>query len=215
MFKTNYLGLTEPTFLIDLEFYGGLIGSYGDNCSKLLNLSTVLVTKEHEILAHFNVRIQNYLSEKDKISSPLLGSSNESNKEELDSGDYFETLLYGKCCSQLSYKEILFILDLANYNCSLEAFRANFQKCNSQPYNISSTFKNFLETLNININTANEKFGRLSLNEKMINKSSPNDNLLLQRRTHSHLHPKKVNIVAQKIIDDIYATYLNYTKPNH
>ena len=215
MFKMDLLGLTEPTFLIDYEFYGGFIGPYGINCSKLLNLSVVLVTKEHEILAHFNVRIQNYLSEKDKISSPLLGAPNESNGRRIDSGDYLETLLYGKCCYQLNYNEILFILDLDNYNCSLEEFRTNFKKCNSQSYNVSNTLKDFLQTLNITTNKDNEKFGSLTVNENMINKSSPNDNLLLHHKRHTHLHQKKVSVDAQKIIDDIYATYLNYTKPNH
>ena len=181
----------------------------------MLNLSVILVSKLIEILTYFNSKIQTYLSEKDIKSSSLLSSSDEEKNETLDSDDYLETLLYGKCLNQLYYKEILFILDLQNYNSTLEEFKTNFQKCVSGSYNISNALNDFLKTLDININTDNEKLGRLTLNEKLIIKSSPNDNLLFHHKTHSHLHPKKVNEVAQKIIDEIYATYLNYIKPNN
>ena len=62
-FSTGFLGLTEPTFFLYYEYYRGLIHLYGEDCSKLLNYSEIQVTKEHEILGHINVRVQNYISD--------------------------------------------------------------------------------------------------------------------------------------------------------
>lgn len=214
MFPTDFLGLTEPTFLIDYEYYRGFINQYENNCSKLLNLSCILVTKEHEILAHFNVRIQNYLSEKEIILSPLLGS-NESDKERRESGDYFEKLLYGRTLNKLYYNEILYILDLENYNCSLEQFRANFQKCNMESYKNSPSLNNFLNSLQIVLNDEYKELGLLTVNENLINKSAPNDYLLVQHKSHSHLHRPKISQNTKKIIDEIYASCLNYIKPKY
>ena len=215
MFETDFFGLTEPTFLIDYEFYRGYIEKYENDCSKLVNLCFILLSKEHEILAHFNVRIQNYLSEKETIKSPLINSS-ESGEEIRESGEYLESILYGKSLNQLHYNEILFILDLENYKGSLEKFKENFKKCTSDSYKRSDSLNNFLKSLQIDINEKEcKKLGSLTVKQNLIYKSSPNNNLFAHRNIHTHLHRPEVSEYTKKIIDDIYASCLNYSRPKH
>jgi len=71
------------------------------------------VTQEHEILGHLNLRLQNYLFNEQK-SSPIIDykelSINE--KKGPESGDAVEILLYGQNITELSFNEMLFLLDL-------------------------------------------------------------------------------------------------------
>ena len=209
LFPTDRLGYTEPFYLFDYEYYGGFIEKYGENCSKLINLSINQITKEHEILGEINFMIQKYLSKKELFFSIKNSSNNYyENFEENTPGEYIEKLLYGETLVNLTYNEILFILDLENYNVNYEKFKDNFNKCNEKLYIPSQYLNNLLKSLNINMNKEYNSFGYISINENLINKREPKDMSQFYGTRHSHLHPKKMFDETDKIIDEIYKDVL-------
>ena len=113
------------TFTI-YEYYKGLNKNYGEDDSKLVFLSFNLITNEHEVLGHLNIRIQNLINRKD-VQSPKqnINSNNFVGRNEAESGDFIEELLYGSNICNLYYKQILFILDIENYNCPYNEFKKN------------------------------------------------------------------------------------------
>ena len=143
------LGLTiTPIFQI-YEYYEGFNSKYGENKSKLLSLNLSLVTSKHELIGHINIRLQNYLSEK-KLKSPTVSNQKNLGNRSQESGEYIEHLLYGQVITELTYKQMLFLLDENNYHCSCDEFRNNFLECNGK-YQPSETLKNFLSLLDIEI----------------------------------------------------------------
>ena len=216
-FQTSFFGITSEYCFLDYEFYKGYISSYRENLSKLLNLCFNKITKEHEIFGHLNIRLQNYIS-KEEIKSPNIRVKDESNNtiEKPESGDFFEMLLYGQSLKQITFNEMLFILDLENYNVDYKQFKNNFKKCNVGTYNISKTLAAFLKSVNITINNDLKKLGLLSLNEVSITKSSLDGQIMCNHKTHTtHFHPPKVSDYIQKIIDEVESKYLKYTKPKY
>ena len=113
-FQTNFLCRSEPHFLFDYEYYRGLIPHLGESCSKLINLSMSQVIKEHEILTHINTKLQKFISKAEVISD--INKFNELSEN-------IEILLYGRFITDMSYKEILFILDENNYDLGYEEFK--------------------------------------------------------------------------------------------
>ena len=216
-FKTGFFGITSEYCFLDYEFYKGYIRTYGEDLSKLLNLCINKITKEHEIFGHLNIRLQNYIS-KEEIKSPNITVKDESNNlvEKPESGDFFERLLYGQSLTQITFNEMLFILDLENYNVDYKQFKANFKKCNVGTYKISKTLASFLKSVNITINDEWKELGLLTVNEVAVTKSSLDGELMFNHKTHTtHFHPPKVSDYIQKIIDEVESKYLNYTKPKY
>ena len=208
-FPSTMLGLTEPYYLFDFEYYKGHNPNLGENCSKLLTLSINQITKEHEILGHINIRLQKYIS-KMEITSPLSDSENYFNEKskKKESGDFIEILLYGKSLAELTYNEILFILDFNNYTVNYETFRDNFSKCNSSIYKPSEYLSQFAKDLNIELNKECTKIGYMSLNENLAHKTGSKENKIVYRVGHTHLHRTKKNEDVQKVIDEIYDSIL-------
>ena len=116
-FRMDYLGFIEPKLFMNFIYYGGLIDTYSENISKLLNLCMNQVTQENQILGNLNIILQNYILEKE-ISSPYLEYiGNSGNKiNNLNPCEYIERLLYYRSMIQPYYNEMLFILDEENYN---------------------------------------------------------------------------------------------------
>ena len=116
-FRMGYLGFIEPKLFMNFIYYGGLIDTYSENISKLLNLCMNQVTQENQILGNLNIILQNYILEKE-ISSPYLEYiGNSGNKiNNLNPCEYIERLLYYRSMIQPYYNEMLFILDEENYN---------------------------------------------------------------------------------------------------
>ena len=208
-FPANMLGLTEPHFLIDYEYYRGFIPALGLYCSKLLNLATNQITKEHEILGNINIELQKYISKKEVISS-VVNSENSLNKEN-EYGDYIENLLYGHTLTQFTYNEILFLLDESNYNDTVEKFKENFNKCNNTLYEASDKLKSFLKSLDIGINNNDMKFGYMSVNDYLINKFSSQKYKLSFRSGHTHLHKPRGN-EYESIINEIYESVFGFKR---
>lgn len=216
-FKTSFLGITSKYFFLDYECYRGYIESYRENLSKLLNLCINKITKEHEIFGHLNILLQNYIS-KEKIKLPNINVKDESYNtvEKPESGDFFEMLLYGQSLTQITFNEMLFILDLENYNVDYKQFKANFKKCNVGTYKTSTTLSALLKSVNITIYNDLKKLGFLTLNEDSVTKCSLDRKLMFNHETHTtHFHPPKVSDYIQKIIDEVESKYLNYTKPKY
>ena len=207
-FSNDFLGITEPTLFLYYEYYRGNILSYGEDCSKLLNYSEIQITKEHEILGHINVRLQNYISEKE-ITSPNIDSSNNSGNEngKKDLGEYIENLLYGRNMSLFTFNEMLFILDAENYNVEYEEFQKAFKNCNSNTYKISQYLSNLLKELEIDIKEEYKNLGPLTINARIINKVSSDNTYISFHKSHTHLHRPKISKTTQKIIDSIYKDY--------
>ena len=214
-FSTDFLGITEPTFFLVYEYYRGEIFSYGEDCSKLLNFSEIQVTKEHEVLGHINIRLQNYISEK-KITSPYIESSNNSSNknEKKESGEYIENLLYGRNMTIFTFNELLFILDAENYNVEYEEFQKAFKQCNSEPYKTSQYLSNLLKELDINIKREYQNLGLLIVNASLVNKVSSDNNYISYHKSHTHLHRPKISETTQKIIDSIYNDFFNKSYKN-
>ena len=215
-FKSGFFGITSEYCFLDYEFYRGYISSYRENLSKLLSLCINKIIKEHEILGHLNIRLQDYIS-KEEIKSPYINSKDESNNviKKRESGDFFEMLLYGQILTQVTYNEMLFILDLENYKVDYKQFKANFEKCNNGTYEISKTLADFLKSVNITINDDLKKIGLFTVNEGSISKRSSDGKISFDRKPHTHLHPPKISDYIQKIIDEVESKYLNFTKPKY
>ena len=148
----NCFGMTLIDTLEIHEYYKGLNKDYEEDISKILSLTFNVVTNEHEILGHLNIRIQNLINRKEvKSPKPNLGNNNLIERDETESGDYIEELLYGKTISSLTYKEMLFILDIGNYNCSYDEFKKKFINCNNSLIKISNDFLKLIKSLNIKI----------------------------------------------------------------
>jgi hypothetical protein len=163
------------------------------------------------------MRLQNYIS-KEKIKLPNIDVKDESNNtiEKPESGEFFELLLYGQGLTQITFNEMLFILDLENYNVDYKQFKANFKKCNVGNYKISKTLADFLKSINITIYDDWKKLGLLTLNEGSVSKFSLERKLKFNRETHTtHFHPPKVSDYIEKIVDEVESKYLNYTKPKY
>ena len=216
-FKTNVLGVTEPTFFINFIYYRGNIDYYTENCSKLLNFCIYQITQEHEMLGHLNVRLQYYLSKEKEISSPIIiyrdQYGNEMNCPEL--GDFIESFLYNRHITQLKYNEMLFLLDEENYNVEYNIFKNNFLLCNEGSYKISSSLSKFLMSLNIAIDDNFKTYEPLEINKDLVTKMSSEDNLLFNHQRHTHLHPSKDTISLQGIIDDYNKFELPQKKLNN
>ena len=193
-FDIDYLGFIEPKLFMNYIYYGGLIDSYSDNISKLLNLCMNQVTQEHQILGNLNIILQNYISEKEMSSSNLVYIDNSGYKiSNLNPGEFIERLLYDRSMIQPYYNEMLFILDEENYNTDFEEFKNNYMKCRNSPYKISKSLSNFFETLNINvnINLNSKELGPLTINESLANSNKEFEFYLGRRNHSSYLHPKE------------------------
>ena len=212
-FVSEVLGLTEPSFFLDFVFYRGKISSYPDKCSKLLNLSMYTVTQENEILGHLNIRIQNYLA-KNEVSSPISESidnfGNKTNKPE--SGDHIEKMLYGRQINQLNFNEVLYILDVENYNQELDEFRENFMNLRNtkDKYKYSQSLSILLESLNLSIGNNINYYNYSNLNKDLIGKFSFVDDAFSIRRGHTdYFHPPKERNPLQNVLDDYRKNYSN------
>ena len=216
-FQTNFFGIAEPLLFIDYIYYGGINKFDFIELTKLLNLSIYQVTQEHEMLGHMNIRMQKYIFKKE-ISSPnfFYLDNNGQNINKTESGDFIEFLLYGRYITQLTYKEILFLLDEDNYDVMFDEFRINFIKCQIGPYKVSKSLSNFLNSLNIKASDAYNNLGPLTINQNLFSKASSTNGLVLNQGRNSHedhFHPPKVSKSVQNVIDEMYIKLFELFKP--
>lgn len=211
MFPTNgILGLTITPILQIYEYYKGIDSAYSEDKSKLISLSFNLVTNKHEILGHFNIRTQKILLEKN-IKSPISTNSKNLKKRIEESGEYIEQLLYGKVITNLTYNQMLFILDEENYNFSCDEFRKQFSQCNSK-YTPSQTLKQFLASLGIEFDPKEDSSTLYTLNLRLSKEKNPVFDKPLQHVDGSYYYSPELEY---KQLEKLRATMKNIIKKNN
>lgn len=154
-------------FIFNSDFYGITLGKNlliylngdpylveGDPLqNKIFFLSNNVKSNLHDIVGHLNIRFQYYLS-KDKryISSPKPNkpSSQAKSREGKEAGEFIEELIFGTSENKLTIEQMLYILDIKNYEKDYINFRKGFIKCGEMKgYEISAELKTFLNQLGI------------------------------------------------------------------
>ena len=110
------------------------------------NLAVFLYIELHEVLVHFLRITLSKITEYEYISP----RSPDSDRKE--AGQCIEFLLFGKRVSSFSINELLFLLDVVNYNKSLEKFNEEFNNINSKRLNPSKELKEMLKEINLDFN---------------------------------------------------------------
>ena len=201
-FKTEYMGITDQNIFTNYIYYGGIKDSYSENISKLLNIIFYKVAQEKEIFGNLNIKIQNYLSEKE------IKDSNKNNKNFSEFDGIIQKLLYDRIISILTYNEILFILDEENYNVNYEIFKNKFLKCNEGIYKISDSLSNLLTLLDIKISNTYEENEYFDITSDLIKKISKDTIFFFNRKRHTHFDFKKETELIQDLIKQ-YQSYEN------
>jgi len=142
------------------EYYKGFDSAYTEDKSKLISLIFYLLSNEHEIIENFNITIQNILFQKNiKLLNSKISDEN------------IEQILFGKVIIDLTYKEMLFILDIDNYNYKCDEFRNKFSECNSK-YIPSQSLKDFLNSLNIEFEPEEDSSTSYTINQNFLGKEA-------------------------------------------
>ena len=136
--KKNF---TLSSILQIYEYYKGFNCDYTEDKSKL-SLVFNLLLNEHEIIENFNISIQNILQN-------------------------LEQILYGKVIRDLTYKQMLFILDEDNYNYKCDEFRNRFSECNKK-YIPSQALKKFLISLDIEFEPEEDSSTLYTINQNLL-----------------------------------------------
>ena len=201
-FKTEYMGITAQNIFTNYIYYGGIKDSYSENISKLLNIIFYKVAQEKEIFGNLNIKIQNYLLEKE------IKDSNKNNNNFSEFDGIIQKLLYDRIISILTYNEILFILDEENYNVNYEIFKNKFLKCNEGIYKISDSLSNLLTLLDIKISNTYEENEYFDITSDLIKKISKDTIFFFNRKRHTHYDFKKETELIQDLIKQ-YQSYEN------
>ena len=155
IFDSDFTGYTKGRLL--LVYIKGILyyDNFNENLNKLFNLTVNIIINIHEITGHLNLRIQNFLYKKKYTSpKPLKGTQYAQNRNK-ESGEYIEEQLFGRVLEILTIKEMLYILDLKNYNCDFEIFKKKFMRCNDEKIDISNELNIILNLYEINISKIN------------------------------------------------------------
>ena len=107
------------------------------------NLAVFIYIELHEVLGHFLRIILSKIIEFDYIS-PRYPDTNLK-----EAGKCIEFLLFGKRVSLFSVQELLFLLDVNNYDKILDEYKEEFSNINLKPLNPSEELKNMLKEINI------------------------------------------------------------------
>ena len=148
LYQTDFKGKTFRITLKILE-NANMLNLDNVDLSKILFLSNIICTNEHEILGHFNIGYQNYLNKDKAYDSPIFDNNKRSdyadNREGKESGENIEIHLYGRIIYSLTLNEAIFILDIRNYFYDFVTFRKNFQSCNKKKLYIDNFLKDYLK----------------------------------------------------------------------
>lgn len=107
------------------------------------NLAVFIYTEFHEILGHYLRIILSKIIEYEYISPRLPYNDYD------ESGECIEALLFEKRILTFNTKQILYLLDINNYNKELEKFKEDFKHVNSKPFSLSGDLKKMLEEIEI------------------------------------------------------------------
>ena len=152
-YETDCIAETKKRFLFTY-IESQLQGNYPQNINlvKLIYLTVFLITCIHEIIGHLILRIFNYLSENEKLNSPIpLNPSDYARLRGKESGEKIEELLFGNYKFEMTIKEMLFTLDKENYKKEYLNFNDSFSKVNNNELQISNNLEEILKIYKIYI----------------------------------------------------------------
>ena len=155
IFDSDFTGYTKGRLL--LVYIKGILyyDNFNENLNKLFNLTVNIIINIHEINGNLNLRIQNFLYKKKYTSPKTLKGTQYAQNRNKESGEYIEEQLFGRVLEILTIKEMLYILDLKNYNCDFEIFKKKFMRCNDEKIDISNELNIILNLYEINISKIN------------------------------------------------------------
>ena len=108
----------------------------------------------------------NYLSPRSPIS------------EKNESGEYIESLLFGKRIFNFTFIQLLYILDVENYKVDYKTFKNNF--LNISNYNPSETCREMLRENNINLNAFDLKNKKNMIISNLFNENNMMNNIIAE-----------------------------------
>ena len=152
-FESDFVGVTKGKLQF-IYIKAKMKFCSNESITILVYLAILIIALMHEIIGHLNIRFQNFVNDtKIKSPKPEYGSSYAIERGR-ESGEFVEEKLFGNYKCQMNLREILFSLDIKNYNnYEPDEFRKNFKSCkNLKLKDISNELKNILQLLNIIIN---------------------------------------------------------------
>ena len=110
--------------------------------NKIIFLSNNVKSNLHEIVGYLNIRFQYYLSKDKRYISNSRGGK--------EAGEFIVELIIGTSEQKITIEQMLYIIDIKNYEKDFINFRKGFIKCGEMKgYEISEEFKIFLSQLDI------------------------------------------------------------------
>ena len=158
IFKSDFHGLTLKKNLIIYQNGDPYFVDQNPLISKLAYLSNNVQSNLHEIIGHLNIRFQLYIFKDKRYTSPKPDKPSEQAKDRngKESGEFVEELLFGALNQKLEIEQMIYILDINNYNKDCTKFREDFLKCHEKKgYIIYPELKEFLNQLGIDFDSIN------------------------------------------------------------
>ena len=191
IFDSDFLGATQGITL-SVYMYGDPYMCEDENISKISYLCSNVKLHFHEIIGHLNIRFNYYLYKKKEYLSPKSQnpSSFENDRRGINSGEYVEKMMFGDSNDiGMTIGQMLYILDIKNYNKNLDAFREEFKLYKEkEPYPVDELLNSFLLQLKIDIE-------KINLNDKHLYKIKRQKS----NNVKYNMHP-----INYKGLDDIY-----------
>ena len=153
IFKSDFHGITLEKNLIIYQNGDPYFIYQNALLSKLVYLSNNVQSNLHEIIDHLNIRFQFYLFKDTRYTSPKPEKPSEQAKDRngKEAGEFIEELLFGTLNKKLEIEQMIYILDINNYNKDCKEFREEFLKYGEKKgYDIYPKLKEFLSKLGIN-----------------------------------------------------------------
>ena len=138
-YKTSFFGITNNNTLRIYEY--GIYSEKIENKSitLLIYYGGHIIVNIHEIGGYINAKLHNfYCNNTDLQNSPKISDkeqhlfSNYAILREHESGESVEIKFFGKIVNDLTIREALYILNIDNYQKSLEDFKNDFNECNKK-----------------------------------------------------------------------------------
>ena len=145
IFDSDFNGITLEKNLLIYQSGDPYIIKSNPIRDKLFFLTINVVSNIREIIGKLNINLQYFLS-KDKRDK-LTKLNNILDK------DFIKKLIFGNSEPKFCIEQMLYILDIKNYDKDYNSFREEFIKYSKENgYNISIEFEKFIERLDINLN---------------------------------------------------------------
>ena len=172
-FDSNFTAETKKRILlVCVQDYISNNRTKDINIKKLIYLAIFLIACIHEIVGHLSLRIHNYLHKENQAKFPTEYRGFRGK----ESGEFLEGKLFGDYKCQMTIKQILYILDIKNYQYeNSDDFMNKFMKLENEKIVPSQRFNEILNIYEITIDY-------IKINCKTlysINKNRYNDKIIL------------------------------------